>query len=715
MAFTMNDYYSSIDFKRDNPVKDITIKEFGSAIVTDFTGSNVAASMSQSASTGQGAFELGSLQRQKFEEIPQQQWDEVRRLGKLTGVKPSLHAPMVDVLGKTVSGEFSEKKRKEVVNEMMEYLKTGNTIDPDNNTPVNFHSSVGVGGENSFSGVYYQKGLYKGPKDEDIELAKIRAEKMGLPDWRVLVPEATEKLAAAAVDVNTGRIEPLIYKEVKQLPRTFEEEKRGYHLEVYTPESRITSLNKNAWDQEMEKILGSEHQIFKIKRNFEGINRDIEEAGETFVKINQDLKEKKIEESYAKYEKLKLIQTIEQKKREMSLMSANIQQIDEAMDSQVNSIYDNLNKSCENASEELKEVYQDKIKSLSNISAKYSEDKMAIRKIMNEIRGELNKQYGEKVSRDKLDQLAKQGDQTAIAYLEANNRLINIDADKIKEVADSMQNLPDELQYASNGKITYPERFRLFEDFAIEKGSETFSDLAERAYEEWTSKGKNAPLITIENPPVGQFAISRADELKKLIEDSRSKFAEKLIKNKHLDEKKAKKLAEEMISATWDVGHINFLKSMGYDDKDIIKETEKIAKYVKHLHITDNFGTSDSHLAPGMGNVPIEEIMKSLDKAGFEGRKIIEAGKFISDFKESDIPYAMDYFKSPLYSGEMAPNWKETRMQSLSTGYGAEFGEFLPSSYFSMYGAPGFVNLPTDLGGSMSTQGKSQFSGTPME
>ena len=70
--------------------------------------------------------------------------------------------------------------------------------------------------------------LYKGPKDEDIELAKIRAEKMGLPDWRVLVPEATEKLAAAAVDVNTGRIEPLIYKEVKQLPRTFEEEKRGY-------------------------------------------------------------------------------------------------------------------------------------------------------------------------------------------------------------------------------------------------------------------------------------------------------------------------------------------------------------------------------------------------------------------------------------------------------------------------------------------------------
>ena len=174
MAFTMNDYYSSIDYKRDNPVKEITVKEFGSAIVSDFTSSNVAGLMSQTASTGQGAFEIGSLQRNKFEEIPKQQWNEIRQIWKLTGVKPSLHAPMVDVLGRTVSGEFSEKKRKETVDEMMEYLETGNTLDPTTNTPVNFHSSTGIGGENSFSGIYYQKGLYS-PRDEDIKFEKIRA------------------------------------------------------------------------------------------------------------------------------------------------------------------------------------------------------------------------------------------------------------------------------------------------------------------------------------------------------------------------------------------------------------------------------------------------------------------------------------------------------------------------------------------------------------
>ena len=30
---------------------------------------------------------------------------------------------------------------------------------------------------------------------------------------------------------------------------------------------------------------------------------------------------------------------------------------------------------------------------------------------------------------------------------------------------------------------------------------------------------------------------------------------------------------------------------------------------VKHLHLTDNFGYADTHLPPGMGNVPIKGML----------------------------------------------------------------------------------------------------------
>ena len=67
---------------------------------------------------------------------------------------------------------------------------------------------------------------------------------------------------------------------------------------------------------------------------------------------------------------------------------------------------------------------------------------------------------------------------------------------------------------------------------------------------------------------------------------------------------------KKFIGATWDMGHINMLKKQGFTNKEIIRETKKIAPYVKHVHITDNFGFDDSHLSPGMGNVPIKKVMK---------------------------------------------------------------------------------------------------------
>ena len=53
---------------------------------------------------------------------------------------------------------------------------------------------------------------------------------------------------------------------------------------------------------------------------------------------------------------------------------------------------------------------------------------------------------------------------------------------------------------------------------------------------------------------------------------------------------KAKNVAKQMIGATWDVGHINMMRKKGYSEKDVIKETKEIAPFVKHVHLSDNFG-----------------------------------------------------------------------------------------------------------------------------
>lgn len=81
-----------------------------------------------------------------------------------------------------------------------------------------------------------------------------------------------------------------------------------------------------------------------------------------------------------------------------------------------------------------------------------------------------------------------------------------------------------------------------------------------------------------------------------------------------MSENEAKKQAEKFIGATWDVGHINMLRKFGYEEKDIIKEAEAVAPYIKHVHLSDNFGFEHTELPMGMGNVPLKEIMEKLGK-----------------------------------------------------------------------------------------------------
>ena len=254
-----------------------------------------------------------------------------------------------------------------------------------------------------------------------------------------------------------------------------------------------------------------------------------------------------------------------------------------------------------------------------------------------------------------------------------------------------------------------PEIFVPIEKFAIEKSSQTFGNTAYAAYKKF---GTKAPIISIENPPAGH-ALSTAEDLRKLIEESRKKFQERLIKDEKMSERQAQQTAEKLIGATWDVGHINMIRKQGFSEKDVIKQAEVIAPMLKHVHLSDNFGFEHTELPMGMGNVPIKEIMEKLGQKGYEAKKIIEASGWWQHFQTPPLQETLEALGSPVYSMNMGPYWQQSA--SLQQGYFSGYGGMLPDIHYQQFGA-GFSQLPSELGGSIgggSSGGR--MSGRPME
>ncbi|PIN75938.1 hypothetical protein COV17_03375 [Candidatus Woesearchaeota archaeon CG10_big_fil_rev_8_21_14_0_10_36_11] len=130
------------------------------------------------------------------------------------------------------------------------------------------------------------------------------------------------------------------------------------------------------------------------------------------------------------------------------------------------------------------------------------------------------------------------------------------------------------------------------------------------------------------------------DELITLVEGGRRRMAEMLVQQ-GLSEEQATKRAQDHITATFDTGHFNMWrkywnsdpkKSIEENDKNFNKwmlgKVEELAEknIVGHLHLVDNYGYQDDHLAPGEGNTPIKDMVKIFKKHGYKGEMIVEPG-----------------------------------------------------------------------------------------
>jgi sugar phosphate isomerase/epimerase len=216
------------------------------------------------------------------------------------------------------------------------------------------------------------------------------------------------------------------------------------------------------------------------------------------------------------------------------------------------------------------------------------------------------------------------------------------------------------------------DNIRPIEVYGINKTSESIAELAIDAAGTTRDKNLKSPLfVAPENLWDGNYG-AHPEDLRKIIVDSRKKAVEFMTKDKiemngkeidnpfrekvkkalgHIpSESEAKKLAENHIKATFDIGHANIWKKyFSGDEKEFNSwlghEVDKLTKdkIIGHVHVSDNFGYNDEHLPPGYGNAPIKEFLAHMQESGFEKEFIVEpahhdVGALISGMEHLNMP-----------------------------------------------------------------------------
>jgi hypothetical protein len=205
------------------------------------------------------------------------------------------------------------------------------------------------------------------------------------------------------------------------------------------------------------------------------------------------------------------------------------------------------------------------------------------------------------------------------------------------------------------------------EEYGVERSAEALAELgrfAKAKTEQANSQAEKLGLDPI-NPiyiaPENLFPESygsHPQELKKLIQVSRKKFASQMQQQGY-DADESKELANQHIKATVDIGHANMWRKywQGDPEKKIEEQDKDFKKWlmsemkdlldsdiIGHIHVGDNFGYHDEHVAPGHGNAPIKEFLKMAAKKGVDDI-IVEPGSTNFD---TMFPEALTQFGTPI-------------------------------------------------------------------
>jgi len=576
---------------------------------------------------GVKAFEVSLLIPDTAEAVPKEHFKEMRALMKLSGVKPSMHGPLVDAAGWGEKGWNGDVGREDSERRMFDAIEKAHMLDPNGNVPIVFHGAAGVPGTESKPG------------------------KDGKP--------ITEK--QFAINQETKQMAPLELEYKYRIES--EEMMKGKPVE-FTPEKQLASINETEWDNKMTELATfAKHSDEIIGSSALSLRKDYQNAVIKKDGIYEGVTDEKLPDFEGK-----------QKEDYNQMRKADI-------------FLDNIRLNFAGAFHKAYKYGSD-------------EQKEELKKLSEDYNNDIDKLHPNAVFNPMHKKEIFEGAIGALQKITSQKKLFENGSPVVEDG-----------HYVDDENYGAPKIFREAESFAMDKASKTFGNLAMQSYEKF---GGNAPIIAVENFQPGT-AFSTAEKLKELVDSSRKNFVKQLMDEKGLGKGEAKEVAEKQLGVTWDVGHLNMIKKKGFTDVDVLKETKKITEdksMVKHVHLTDNFGFADSHLAPGMGNVPFKKVMEQLEKTGRLGemRKIVEAGGFVQHFKKSPHGLTMAAFGSPIYGMKNAPYWNQ--VSDIQGSYFGGYGTLNPSQHHTMYGS-GFTTMPVELGGQMPG-GESRFGGTPM-
>lgn len=473
-----------------------------------------------------------------------------------------------------------------------------------------------------------------------------------------MIDPETKKLkpalrSMAVVNQDTGQMTVLKYEKKYPLgvsKEDIEDVKTKVDYDVWDPMTRLGALNRTEWDEEKLKLLA--HQ------------KSAAELEDRKIRVMQSLAPLQYGEKHGILS--------EQEKIEQARLHNQIRQIDSYIN-QVNTHTAAGMKELHHKFEKFKDTKKEEHKDYSKKEfPQMKEEWDAYQKKIDKVYKEFYKKAESTKDINKLQQ----------------------------EYIPHIRNLTDQQNKAMTmhlAKIPSPELWTPVKDFSIKQASTTIANVALDGFKKF---GEKAPILAVENS-YPNMPLATGKDLRSAIEEARNKFVKQAVKVKNISKEEAKRISEKLIGATWDLGHMNMLRKAGYEGeelkKKILEETKKISPFIKHLHLSDNFGFADIHLPPGMGNVPIKEVLEELEKKEGkrmdEVRHILETGGFVNAFKQNPFLYSLEHFESPLYKMGAGPYWQ----QDIQGHYQTPYIEFSPI-HFDLYGS-GFSTLPKEIGG----------------
>ncbi|MBN2423032.1 hypothetical protein JXB41_07435 [Candidatus Woesearchaeota archaeon] len=244
--------------------------------------------------------------------------------------------------------------------------------------------------------------------------------------------------------------------------------------------------------------------------------------------------------------------------------------------------------------------------------------------------------------------------------------------DPVEYLEDSLNEVDRSLMYgrelALSGRRQTQEALKKIDratpiqNYAKKKAAESMGEIGEYVWQMNVQHKKDLknPLFLAPENLFPETYGSHPDELRELVENGREAMVKRLEKYYGKSKQEAKKLAENHIKATIDIGHMNtwrkyFIAKPGesIQERDkrfnqwLLDKTKKLVDegIVGHIHVNDNFGFNDEHLSAGDGNAPIKEFIEQAKKAGLKNF-IVESGS-INPMRA--LPDTWAHFGSPVY------------------------------------------------------------------